>query len=132
MDKVDNIWIVDDDEIYIFVMHKLIQKTNICENVSSFLNVEDAVNALRRMVIYKQDLPSIILLDINMPDQDGWQFMEEFIKLKPLIDKKIQIFMASSSINIEDKNKAKSYADIADFLSKPISPDTLLKISLYA
>jgi CheY-like chemotaxis protein len=110
----------------------LIQKTNICENVSSFLNVEDAVNALRRMVIYKQDLPSIILLDINMPDQDGWQFMEEFIKLKPLIDKKIQIFMASSSINIEDKNKAKSYADIADFLSKPISPDTLLKISLYA
>ena len=70
-------------------------------------------------------LPDIILLDINMPVMDGWQFMELFALLNPTLSKKIDVYMVSSSINKADIKRAKAITDISDFIVKPLDARSL-------
>jgi CheY-like chemotaxis protein len=56
-----------------------------------------------------------------MPILDGWQFMDEFITLSPLIPKRIVVYIVSSSIDDRDIRKAKSYEQVSDFIVKPIT-----------
>lgn len=123
------IWIIDDDYIYQTIIKKLIQKTGIFSAHSSFSNGKEAIitlkNTLDEDTMY---LPDIILLDINMPIMDGWEFMEEIKKMKSRINNQIKIYIVSSSIAIEDKNKSKTYSDIVGYIPKPISVNDLMTI----
>ncbi|RTZ03538.1 response regulator [Flavobacterium sp. RSP49] len=124
------IWIVDDDAIYQIIVNKIIQRSEIFSRVSSFKNGKEAIDYLHFALEKNAALPDIILLDINMPIMDGWEFMEEIRLIKPLFDKQIIVYIVSSSIAVEDKNKSKSYENILGYLSKPITTKDLLLISL--
>jgi CheY-like chemotaxis protein len=115
------IWVIDDDEIYQIIVAKIIQKTDLFSTISSFCNGKDGLEALINTLENKDLLPDIILLDINMPVMDGWDFMEEMELLESLQIKHISVYIASSSIAIEDKNKSKKYPAILGYLSKPIT-----------
>jgi len=115
------IWTLDDDLIYQIIIKKLIQKSGEFSTHSSFVNGNLAIAALKNMQLNNEDLPDIILLDINMPVMDGWEFMEEFQNIKSEINKKISIYIVSSSIAAEDKKKSQTYSDIKGYLTKPIS-----------
>ena len=130
MSKADTVYIIDDDQIFVYGIKKSIFKHNLCNNALEFTNAETALQHLNQQIQYHVELPDIILLDINMPVMDGWDFLEEFIKLKPQMDKKIKIYMLSSSINEADIARSKSYADVSDYITKPIKIETL--ISLFA
>ena len=122
------IWIVDDDAIYQIIINKLIKKSGAFSANSSFTNGKEAINTLKNRLGDIDSLPDIILLDINMPVMDGWEFMEEIKMIKSKIDKHIIIYIVSSSIASEDKNKSKTFTDIVGYISKPISVDDLLTI----
>lgn len=123
------IWVIDDDPIYQIIVNKIIQKSELFLNVSSFKNGKDAIDALENSLETKEELPNIILLDINMPIMDGWEFMEEMVALKSKISEAINIYIVSSSIALEDKNKAKNYPEIIAYLSKPINTNDLILIA---
>lgn len=123
------IWVVDDDNIYQIIVNKIIQKSEMFSAISSFKNGKDAINAVSNSLNNIESFPDIILLDINMPIMDGWEFMEELQVLKPSINKQIIVYIVSSSIAVEDKNKAKSYPDILGYLSKPVNINDLILIA---
>ena len=123
------IWVVDDDTIYQIIVNKIIQKSEMFSTISSFKNGKDAINAVSNSLNNMESFPDIILLDINMPIMDGWEFMEELQVLKPSINKQIIVYIVSSSIAVEDKNKAKSYPDILGYLSKPVNINDLILIA---
>ncbi|MFV5701318.1 response regulator [Flavobacterium sp. XS2P12] len=123
------IWVVDDDAIYQIIVNKIIQRSEIFSAISSFKNGKDAIDAIHNSLKNNELLPDIILLDINMPIMDGWEFMEEMGLLKSQINKQIMIYIVSSSIAVEDKNKSKTYPDILGYLSKPITTDDLILIA---
>lgn len=124
------IWVIDDDVIYQTIINKLIQKSGMFSTHSSFMNGKEALIALNNTIeIKEENIPDIILLDINMPIMDGWEFMEEFISLKYKINKNITIHIVSSSIAMEDRNKSKTFPDIISYISKPISVNNLIAIS---
>lgn len=127
--SLKTIWVVDDDPIYQIIVNKIIKKSELFLSVSSFKNGKEAIDALKKSLEKEEILPSIILLDINMPIMDGWEFMEEMVVLKSQIIKPIQIYIVSSSIALEDKNKAKNYSEIIAYLSKPIDPNDLILIA---
>ncbi len=124
-----NICIIDDDSIYQFAITKTIEAYNLANDIMVFSDGEEALEFFKQNLDSHKDLPDIILLDINMPIMDGFQFMEEYIeKIKPRIEKEISIYMVSSSVDPSDINKAKRITDICDYLIKPIKPGKLISI----
>ena len=118
MKKINNAWIIDDDKILSYILQRIMGSTHFCENIEIFQNGKEAINQLAVVKKDAEALPDIILLDLNMPVMDGWQFLDEFEKIK--LDKKITLYIVSSSIDIQDHNKAKKYKTVSDFLIKPI------------
>jgi CheY-like chemotaxis protein len=123
------IWVIDDDIIYQIIVNKIIKKSEMFSAISKFKNGKDAIDDLQKSLENTELLPDIILLDINMPIMDGWEFMDEMELLKSQINKQINIYIVSSSIAIEDKNKSKTYPDILGYLSKPITTEDLIMIA---
>jgi CheY-like chemotaxis protein len=123
------IWVVDDDAIYQVIINKIIKRSEMFSASSSFKNGKEAVSALHKIIENTELIPDIILLDINMPVMDGWEFMEEIKTIKSQIDKKIIIYIVSSSIAIEDKNKSKEFNDVFAFISKPVNVQDIMVIA---
>ncbi len=122
------IGVVDDDDIYQFTIKRTMELLNLAKKVHVFSDGEEALDFILENVKNVQILPDIILLDINMPIMDGFQFMEEYVKIKNKSDKKIKIYMVSSSVDPVDMEKAKKIKDICDYIIKPIWPDQLTEI----
>ncbi|MEO8252984.1 MAG: response regulator [Flavobacterium sp.] len=127
--KTKTIWVVDDDPIYQIIMKKIIDKSGVFSCAISFTHGKEAIDKLKEVLSENKKIPDIILLDIEMPVLDGWGFMEEITVLKPLIIPEIQIYISSSSIAIEDKDKAKNDPNILGYMSKPITITDLVKIA---
>ncbi len=123
------IWVIDDDPIYQIIINKIIQKSEAFSTVSTFKNGRIALDAFQQLLDNDTALPDIILLDINMPVMDGWEFMEEIRLIRPKFTKQIGVYIISSSIAVEDKNKSMSYGNILGYLSKPITVDDLILIA---
>ncbi|TAF45111.1 MAG: response regulator [Sphingobacteriales bacterium] len=114
--------IIDDDEINNFIAQMLINKMPPFANVSTCLNGQIGINFLISNLAQPQNLPDIILLDINMPVMNGWQFLEEYQKtILPFLNKKIIINIVSSSVSDTDITKSKSYSFVNKFISKPLT-----------
>ncbi|WP_373057441.1 response regulator [Zunongwangia sp. H14] len=126
MRKIDIACIIDDDPIFVFGAKKIMKFGNFCNSFMVFHNGEEALNNLRPIILSNSRVPDIILLDLNMPVMDGWQFLDEFIKIPS--QKEILIYIVTSSIDPEDVERAKSYGHINNYLVKPISIEELQKI----
>ncbi|WP_394759773.1 response regulator [Flavobacterium sp.] len=103
----------------------MIQKTNLYSETIEFNNGNEAITYFEST----SDLPDILLLDLEMPEMDGWEFLDQFCKLEKKINKESTVYIASSSISTEDKLKAKKYKCVKEFLSKPINLEKLQKIA---
>src|SRR6476659_2686804 len=119
--KVGIACIIDDDDVYIFGVKKLIQIKGLCDNLMVFKNGKEALNYLSSIFNTPNLLPDVILLDINMPEMNGWQFAEEFTKLNHQPEKKITVYMVSSSIDPKDEERAKSLSVVSNYYLKPIT-----------
>jgi len=130
MREIKNIGIVDDDPITVFGIRKMLNSTIDNAQVESYANGKIAIDALIQKTAENQPLPEIIFLDINMPIMDGWQFLEEFIKLPT--KEKIRINIVTSSIDSIDYEKYKFYKDkthhLITYNNKPLNKNEIAKI----
>tara|TARA_R110002050_G_scaffold74772_6_gene160366 strand:+ start:148929 stop:149351 length:423 start_codon:yes stop_codon:yes gene_type:complete len=125
MKKPYNICIVDDDDIYQYTIVKILKSFSLGKKIISFEDGEEALFFMMDNLNNEKELPDIIFLDINMPVMDGFQFMEEYVKIKPKLNKKIIIYMVSSSVDPVDIKRAKNISDISDYIIKPVKPGEL-------
>lgn len=128
MNTIKNMTLIDDDDIFVFLTKKAIEKTNLVELIKVFGNGLDALNFLIENCEDVDSLPEIILLDISMPIMDGWQFLDQFTKLVPKIDKKITIYICSSSISPSDVLLAQKNNLVSDYIIKPVSKEKLIEL----
>jgi len=119
--------VIDDDKIYVYGLKKLINIKQLCPNLIEFENGKLAIDFLANPQ-NQQSLPDIIFLDISMPVMDGWDFMDNYVKIKPQLGKKITVYMISSSINQDDINRAKNISEVSDYVVKPVSPNKLIEL----
>ncbi len=64
-----------------------------------------------------------------MPGIDGWGFLQEFNKLKDKLEKKIEIYIISSSNHPQDISRAKSIPEVKDYFQKPVTMELLKEIT---
>ena len=122
MKKFNNVYEIDDDKIFHFIINKLLAKNDINANLSFFHNGLDALDEIKENLTSDHLLPDLILLDINMPILDGWQFLEEYQQIKEQFNIQPDIYLISSSDNVMDTDKAKEFSDvIKNYLLKPVN-----------
>ena len=123
MKKIALTCIIDDDPIYIFGTRRMMEIANFCESFMIFNNGKNALETLEKIILAEGTLPELILLDLNMPIMDGWEFLDEFIKIP--CEQKVTIYIITSSIDNEDIKKAKTYSNVSNYILKPVTVDSL-------
>lgn len=119
-----HILIVDDDPVSVLILKKNLELIHVKEEIMSFSNGKEASLYLKNQ--YSEEEKYFIFLDINMPQMNGWEFLNE---IDPFAKKtNTYIFMLTSSVNKIDMDKAAQYLLIEKYLTKPISKDTLKEI----
>ncbi|TDO28615.1 response regulator [Sediminibacterium goheungense] len=121
--------LIDDDYVANFLNREIIALYNHGLSVSVF---ENPLAALEYLILENTvDDPdqTILFVDINMPLMTGWQFIELLQTDHPLLLKRLKIYLLSSSIDHNDKNRAAAHPHIADMFSKPID-EALLPVIL--
>ena len=122
------ICIIDDDMVSQFVLSKIIQKNTIDKTIITFLDGQDAIDFLTANAKNTDKIPDLIFLDNFMPIVDGWEFLEQYKKIKSSIAKKTSIYMISSSVDPSDFDKASKIVEVEACISKPPSAEEVNKI----
>lgn len=126
MPKIDIACIIDNDPIFVFGAKRIMEIADFCNSFMIFRDGKEAFDKLKTIIHTDGKLPDLILLDLNMPIWNGWQFLDEFIKIP--IKKTITIYIMTSSIDPTDIEKAKKYNEISNYFVKPISLDELKQL----
>ncbi len=125
MDNKINLLVIDDDDINIFIINKIVEKTGYNVKMVSKANGLLAIDYLKA-TLAQEDFPNLILIDINMPILNGWEFLEAYEELR--VEKNIDMYMLSSSVYENDIEKAKTYTKVKGFISKPLSIERLIEL----
>ncbi|GAA4276071.1 response regulator [Aquimarina mytili] len=130
--KIGLACIIDDDSMYVNLVKKIIETKNLCQNLMVFKHGKEALNYFEAILtnLEKNAIPEIIFLDLNMPVMDGWEFLENFTKIKNKFGKLITLYVVSSSINPIDEERARSINSVKDYLIKPVTIEDLEMIFL--
>lgn len=117
---------IDDDPITLMLCKKVIQKASFAQEILTAYNGEEALELLKNLSDDpNKSFPELILLDLNMPILNGWDFLEIYSASEI---KKCPIIILSSTIDPTDFNRAKDYNLVKSFYSKPITIDVLEEI----
>jgi len=131
MEKINLIYIIDDDPIMVFGVRKILNGIVECENIDAFGNGKLAIESIVKSLQQGSEIPEVIFLDINMPIMDGWQFLDEFIRLP--MEKKVRINIVTSSIDSADRANWEFYKarthHLLTYNNKPAKRKELIEIT---
>lgn len=123
MCKFKKVVIIDDESSSLFISRRIIEKANVFKNIQTFESPKTALNYLNK--IYSEEdineIPDLILVDINMPVMDGWEFVRQFEQIPNELTQNTTINILSSSISQVDLQTAQSLKKVNKFLSKPLT-----------
>lgn len=125
--KIKLACIIDDDSIYVNLVKKIIETKKLCDNLLIFKDGKEGIDYFEALLqnFEQHNIPEVILLDLNMPVMDGWEFLERFTKIKNRLNSPITLYVVSSSINSADIEKAMSLSTVENYFVKPVNIDKL-------
>jgi len=110
--------IIDDDPIIQFLITKQLRQHFKGINILGFDGAEEALQFLDTNSETPGRLPCLILLDLNMPNMNGFEFMEVFSNRK--FAQEIAVYVCSSSTNLVDKEHAAKFPLVKSYFEKPL------------
>ncbi|MEE1963135.1 response regulator [Allomuricauda taeanensis] len=128
MKTIDTLYLIDDDDTYQFIIEKTLNSLNLVNSIKIFSNGKAAIDFLEATIHDIDQIPDVILLDLTMPIMDGWQFLEQYLRFRPRIGKKVVIYVISSSIDPRDMQRAKSISEVTDYIVKPLTKTKLISM----
>ncbi len=123
MKKINLACIIEDDPTHVYITKRFLNLTGLLESILICSNGKDAFTKLKAIISSGEKLPELILLDLNMPVWDGWQFLDAFKEIP--VEDKIDIYILTSSNNEADIERAKNYNIDSNYIVKPITLEKL-------
>ncbi len=115
-----HVWLIDDDEVFVFLTKKLIARSEQEVSLETYTNGQDAIEQLQRLAGNEAALPDLILLDLNMPVMDGWEFLKAYEQIPFATSSKIRLYIVTSSISPYEVERAKQIPAVEEFIVKPM------------
>jgi len=124
--KVKNVLLVDDDETSNFMHQLLLEDLQVAGQIYVSLNGKEALDFLRTNCLEPRlPCPELILLDINMPVMNGFEFLDKFQYLP--FRQAIRVVLLTSSVNAKDAEKASAYP-VSGLVNKPLTEEKLKEL----
>lgn len=120
-----NIILIDDDNMFNYLHRKVLEKTGCFNVINTFENAPDALDFIQDTANTEA---AVILLDINMPGMNGWDFLKALAALPETITARYKTIMLSSSISSEDVKQSQQYPHVYGYLFKPLDVEMLTDI----
>jgi CheY-like chemotaxis protein len=132
-EKLNCIMVIDDDAPTNFISTMLIEEANCTRHLEIVDSGLKALNYLKNANDGNDEknniiLPDLIFLDINMPRMNGWEFLDEYKKMKNDYLAKPVIIMLTTSINPDDQQRAEGIPEIAGFENKPLTEEMIQRL----
>lgn len=128
MARIGNLWIIDDDPMTSFYIKRLAELGELASIITIYDKALGAADYLLHHKKSREHLPDYIMLDIYMPELDGWGFLQQFASIKDQLIKKVEICVISSSTHPDDRMRADSLPFVKAYIPKPITLDILREI----
>ena len=119
-----NALLIDDDELTLLLNQVFIKENHFSEDIAVFSNAKEALNYLDSAP--EKISSSCIILDLNMPNYNGWDFLDD-IQSKEY-KSHVKVVVLTSSVNNSDKDKAAQYDQVISFLEKPLNDDKIKQL----
>ena len=129
--RIESVMIVDDSEPSVFLTRKYLEMSGKCGEIYNAANGEEALESLQKLRSADPPRkPSVILLDINMPRMNGFEFLEEYEKLieKTELDEVSYILMFTTSDYTEDIKRARKFKSVSKYIVKPLTSENVDEI----
>jgi CheY-like chemotaxis protein len=124
MQSLKPIYIVDDDGVFTFILRALLQSLPFHGPVHNFLNGAEGMKQLDKLSITEGAVwPLLILLDINMPIMNGWEFLSLYERM-PFAGK-VPVYVLSSSVSEPEMARSKDFSAVAGHYIKPVNAQDL-------
>lgn len=121
-----NYILIDDNKIDLLVASKAIELSG--QNASTVYQFSGAQAALEFIKTFDSQMKTVMLIDIQMPTMNGFEFMDVFEQLSDEVKQKYFCYFLTSSSNDIDRLKAQKYPSIKQFLIKPFKSETLVSL----
>ncbi|NLR89627.1 MULTISPECIES: response regulator [Flammeovirga] len=126
--KIETILLVDDNDTDNFINSRIIELTEFADEIVIKNSGKKALEFLQERLDTNGTLPSLILLDINMPIVDGFVFLYEFENFPEELKQKSKIAILSSSDNESDIERIVNNEYVIKFITKPLTEEALLAV----
>jgi CheY-like chemotaxis protein len=131
---LSNIFIIDDSEIDRFLLKKFIKKNlevaGLKIEISDFEFAQQALNFINSAIGTKEEykIPKLVFLDINMPDMNGYEFLDELKKLPTQFISLLKVVITSSSEDADDLVTIRKYPNIHKLITKPVLDEEVVQM----
>jgi|SRR6185437_15396159 len=127
MRRLDSILLIEDDKITNYINERLIQRLDVTLSIETALNGLDAIKMLLSKKEKGLPMPNLIMLDINMPVMDGFEFLQKYNALELDNNKETVIIMLTTSTHVRDMDKLLHSGNI-EVLNKPLTREKVLQV----
>ncbi len=125
MKPFKSILLIDDDEATNYLHKFYIEEWEITEKIYVAVNGKEAIDFLNTNENFKHEKPSLILLDINMPVMNGFEFMEAYGNLADELKASTVVVMLTTSLHPKDLERADTFSDLKAYINKPLTKDEI-------